>query len=291
MAGTLFSLPKAVPIDNGAAIPGAKLYFFQSGTTTPQNTYSDAALSTAHENPVEADSEGVFPPIYLDGALPSYRVRLTTQSDVQVYQVDGVPSSQKTVADDFTLTGDAPYFDIIETDASTNEGAYRIQVSGGSLYVYLANDALSAFTEAVKIERSGTTLSAVKVGGEDVTTEISDSFTLVMSTGYASAPTGTAKYTVNGEVVTLWVESAIQGTSNDDGMGFTNLPAAIWPSSGSRMIPTVVLDNGARIPAAMSISSGGVVTFYAGSPLASDGFTSSGTKGVLAGWSIQYSRS
>src|SRR5690606_7630229 len=140
-------LPKATPMDNGVTVPGAKLTFTQTGTTTPQNVYQDLDLSTAHSNPVVADAEGVFAPIYLDPSLPAYRVKLTDASDTLIYQVDDVPSGLNTAVDEFTITGDAPYIDLIEEDASTDSGGWRIQATGDQLIIYAMNDAKSVFTK------------------------------------------------------------------------------------------------------------------------------------------------
>lgn len=54
-------------------LPGAKLYFYENGTSTPKPVYTGANGSTAHAYPVVADSNGLFPPIYL---LGTYRVEL-----------------------------------------------------------------------------------------------------------------------------------------------------------------------------------------------------------------------
>ena len=63
----LFTLPKTTPLtDSGNLIPGAKIYFFQAGTSTPQDTYTDKTLATTHAHPILADSDGRFPAIYLD---------------------------------------------------------------------------------------------------------------------------------------------------------------------------------------------------------------------------------
>jgi hypothetical protein len=51
---------------NGNVRANARLYFYQTGTTTLQNTYADASLSAVNTNPVVADSNGLFPAIYLD---------------------------------------------------------------------------------------------------------------------------------------------------------------------------------------------------------------------------------
>lgn len=77
-----FSAPD---FDAGSGIQpkdGAKLSFFESGTSTDKDTFSDSALSTLNANPVIADSNGVFPDIFLEGG--SYKVTLTDKNDVQV---------------------------------------------------------------------------------------------------------------------------------------------------------------------------------------------------------------
>lgn len=64
---------------NVRPLPGARLYFFENGTTTPKTTYKDKQGSIGHDNPVIADSTGVFPQIFLDGL---YRVELRSSSNI-----------------------------------------------------------------------------------------------------------------------------------------------------------------------------------------------------------------
>lgn len=284
MPGSLFALPKTAPISDGAVVPGAKIYFYQTGTTTPQNIYSDIDLETAHANPVEADADGVFAPIYLDGSLPAYRVKLTDSSDTLIYQVDDVPSSQKTVADQFTVTGGSPYIDLIEDDASTNSGAFRIQVTGDTLYVYLANDALSVFTEALSITRSGTTLSAVNVGGEPIFASGSFSGT---QTGYATDLTPTVQWRRSVDTVWLSINAGSTGTSNATSMTLKTLPSSIRPAT-ALTVPCRIEDSGTIALGVASIGTNGVITF--GSDGAGSAFTNSGTKGLPGGWSLVYDR-
>jgi len=90
--GTPFFLLYQQAVDGGEALPGAKLYFYQTGTTTDQNVYQEAALSSTHAQPVVADSDGQFADIWLNpDASVDYRVRLTDSNDVQIWQVDDVP--------------------------------------------------------------------------------------------------------------------------------------------------------------------------------------------------------
>lgn len=90
MAFQIYQHPKAISLDaNVRALPGSKLNFFLTGTTTPTNTYTTAALSVAHSNPVVANSAGVFETIYLDPSI-TYKVTYTTSADVLIYTVDPV---------------------------------------------------------------------------------------------------------------------------------------------------------------------------------------------------------
>jgi hypothetical protein len=82
MAYQLFHLPRALAISSNLTLQaGAKLYFFENATSTPQNTYQDAGLATPHAHPVVADAAGKFDPIYLDPSLV-YRVTLTDSAGV-----------------------------------------------------------------------------------------------------------------------------------------------------------------------------------------------------------------
>lgn len=87
-----FVLPRQVALDDDAnPMSGAFVYFFQTGTTTPQAVFVDAALTTQHEHPVPADSAGRFPKIYLDPQAPvNYRARITTSGGIQLYQEDDI---------------------------------------------------------------------------------------------------------------------------------------------------------------------------------------------------------
>lgn len=87
-AAYLFTDPRARPLTaSGEIMSGATLTFYQSGTTTPTNVYSDADLTTPLTNPVEADSAGRFPAIYLDPTV-TYRALLHDADGVLQYDVD-----------------------------------------------------------------------------------------------------------------------------------------------------------------------------------------------------------
>lgn len=73
----LFYRGRARVLDaNGNPVPGALANFYLTTTSTRADTYQDAALQTEHENPVEANAAGFFPPIYLDADV-EYRCEIT----------------------------------------------------------------------------------------------------------------------------------------------------------------------------------------------------------------------
>lgn len=86
----LFVLPFIrATVSTGAIAPGAKLYFYRTGTTTLTTVYADNARNTRLSNPVPANAFGAFPDIFLDPAV-AYRVRLTTSAGVLIDEADPV---------------------------------------------------------------------------------------------------------------------------------------------------------------------------------------------------------
>lgn len=84
---TRFVLPYA---DIGAGIQpssGALLYFYETGTTTLKDTYSDSAATTPNANPVVANSVGVFGDIWLSG---TYKVVLRDSTGSTRWEADPI---------------------------------------------------------------------------------------------------------------------------------------------------------------------------------------------------------
>jgi len=80
--------------ENGDPMVGAKLYFYDSNTTTPQVVYSDASLSTPIAQPILANSRGAFPLIYLNPTPGSYRQKLLEADDTLVFDDDDIDVPQ-----------------------------------------------------------------------------------------------------------------------------------------------------------------------------------------------------
>jgi len=82
--------------DAGNVLASGKLYFYETGTTTLKNTYSDSDLTTPNTNPVTLDGEGRVATgdgeIFLSG---DYKVRLTDSNDVQLWERDPVSTQSQ----------------------------------------------------------------------------------------------------------------------------------------------------------------------------------------------------
>lgn len=93
--GSAFVWPKPQAIDGNSTVqPGAQLFFYVTGEPgTFQTTYQDPNLTIPNTNPVIADGNGQFGPIWLLPS-PAYDVQLWTAptddnpSGVQVWSID-----------------------------------------------------------------------------------------------------------------------------------------------------------------------------------------------------------
>jgi hypothetical protein len=79
MANTIDSNPLRALDANGSPVSGARLYIYNTGTTTQQTVYSDSALTTPLVQPIVADSNGAFVPVYHAGTT-QVRVTVTDTS-------------------------------------------------------------------------------------------------------------------------------------------------------------------------------------------------------------------
>lgn len=65
----------------GVPLAGGQLFFFASGTSSPQDTWSDVALTVPNTNPIIADANGRFGSVFLSPTLP-YKASLFTAPTV-----------------------------------------------------------------------------------------------------------------------------------------------------------------------------------------------------------------
>lgn len=290
----LFTGPQFVALSAlNTPLPGAKLTFTQTGSSTPQNVYQDLALTVPHANPVVANGAGVFSKIYLDPSLPNYRVLLTDSSNVTQpgYPIDDYPSNQNT-GQTFRLKSVAPELIFEETDAASGNQKWRLRVNAQQMTIDLLNDAESVATTIATFTRSGTTISAVNFATDVLQNNgravLSRDFTnaTVTLTGCTTSPTSSMdcqKIGVNtgAELIILSIDTgSLTGTSNTTAMTITGIPAGYRPKSGDSAFGFVyVIDNGTSRGAKATLNTSGVMSFGLGIDGAGT-FTGSGTKGL-----------
>lgn len=116
MSVTLFSPPwSQFEASSGAPLAGALLYFYETGTTTPVTVYQDKDRTTAHANPVVADSTGTFSAIYLPDGM--CKAVLKTSAGVTVRTAD--PVGELTTAPSVTAVPTGAYLPYGGTSAPT----------------------------------------------------------------------------------------------------------------------------------------------------------------------------
>lgn len=282
MAGSLFVLPRVSPLKTGAAIPAGKLTFTKTGTGTAQNTYSDSALTTPNANPVVADSEGVWGKIYLDASTGfDYRVKLTTSADVLIWQEDDIKAGN-TASASYRLVDTAPTFYLQESDASANNGHWRITVNGEQLSIDVGNDAESSWVQALTIDRTLNVVDTINLKATTVQqngTALTSSGTFTPGfTGFSASPSAnTAQYAITGNLVALQL-SFTTGTSNATTFTITGLPAAIRPLRKQVLRFPGLVDNGGTLSTGQAvINTDGTISLYPSD--ASTAWTNTGNKG------------
>ena len=103
-------------------------------------------------------------------------------------------------------------------------------------------------------------------------------FTITL-TGFATPPTGTARFRREGRQVTLYIP-ALSGTSNATTCTLTGAPTNIRPAR-AQAVPTLITDNGTNAFGWGSMATGGTITLYPSAALNASGWTGSGTKAIV----------
>lgn len=92
----IIALPRFRALDaNGDPLSGGKVYFYEAGTSTPKDTYTDSGAGTPNANPVVLDSEG-YADVWGSG---TYKIVVKNSSDVTQFTVDNVEASGSVISD------------------------------------------------------------------------------------------------------------------------------------------------------------------------------------------------
>jgi hypothetical protein len=76
--------------DDGNALVGGKVYFYDAGTSTPKDTYTDSGGGTTNANPVILDGRGEAVIWFGSG---SYKAVLKTAAGVTIKTIDNIPTT------------------------------------------------------------------------------------------------------------------------------------------------------------------------------------------------------
>lgn len=143
-----------------------------------------------------------------------------------------------------------------------------ISVIGTQLINNGSNDSISV--------ASGSTLRHNGLNGDvTISYAAAEAFTATL-TGCTTSPTGSVKYSVSGELVTLQIPG-ITATSNTTAATLTGMPTALKPIT-AQVVTGITTNNGAEAVSRLEIGTNGTITLYNGTTV----FTNSGTKGVSA---------
>ncbi|MCR9215309.1 MAG: hypothetical protein NXI13_16450 [Proteobacteria bacterium] len=219
----LYYSPQHVVVDaTRTPMAGAKLNFYAAGTTTREDTYSDSALSTAHTNPVVADSEGRFPAIYF-GTANDYKAVLTTSSDVVVYTQDNISNSQITSA---KLASSSVTTAKVANDAitlakmahGTQGGIFYYGASGvpTQLAVGSAGQVLTSGGAGADVLWDSTPYPAAYKSGYTLSLAADVDHDITVTAGYARDSTNTAN--IDGSAMTKQIDATWDAGDNAGGM-------------------------------------------------------------------------
>lgn len=196
--------------DTGLPMAFAQLSFTLTGTTTPASVYTDAALCTAHADPVVADDAGIFPAIYLDPDVV-YRVRMITDDgDFTTPLIDTDPINELP----FSLTPD-----IIEAALGyvpLNPADAQLTAEGRLNYtdplVVLHEDSIGFRGEPVRITDAAYTLTLDDAGKLILKDDTSTPTVSIDTNANVPFPNGTTVFfmNVNTGVMTIGRESGVQ---------------------------------------------------------------------------------
>jgi hypothetical protein len=109
--------------DAGDPLVSGKVYFYETGTTTPKTTYADINYTIPNANPVILTAAGRQPNIFFDGVAKSI---LTKSDDTQILVRDPVGDTASTFGNAWIASKDYNANDVV-------------QGSDGNFYVSLVN--------------------------------------------------------------------------------------------------------------------------------------------------------
>jgi len=190
-----------------------------------------------------------------------------------------------------TISHTTPTLALTETDATADEGKWRLLANADTFLGRVYNDAESVIVTFLTIARTGTAVdsvnfatTALQTNGVDIT-GATGTFEATWATACTTTPSQTWNYAVIGNMVTLRMVDTVSCTSDSTSFGTTSadVPAAIRPA-GHVYFLSHATDNGSGTKACFQITTAGVMNMLidtgAGACFSAS-WTASGSKGFL----------
>jgi hypothetical protein len=186
--------------DSGVPVNAGLVYFFRTGTSTEQDTYSDSTLDTANANPVVLNSSGrATTAIYGDPSSGyDYRVRLATSADVQIWQYDDIVVAG---ADSATFASGSFTGTLTGMDASTT-GTVSYRVFGnadgtGKLCMLNVAASLQGTSNTTAMTMTGLPAACTPSVAVQITCSVADNSTNVVALASIAAAATTITFAVD----------------------------------------------------------------------------------------------
>jgi len=242
-----FEEPRTRVGDGITDFAGAKLSFFDFGTSSAKTTFSDVALTVANTDPVVADSDGLFGDIFLDIKAT---VTLKTSNDVVIYGPIDIFAPEDTVT--ALAAALVSVLDTAGNFTAINVETVLAELSDGFLKLSRVNTISAVQTHTAAVQLSDNELRrpllldyAVK---HNVVSSVSGTLTLDLSTGNSFVTTLTENVTTvtisNPPATGDYGQFVIKIIQDGAGGAFTvTWPASvIWPSGTA---PVITVTNSA----------------------------------------------
>ena len=189
---------------NGAPHIAAKAYFYETGTTTPKATYSDAGLTSVNANPVVADANGRFGDIYL--VAGRYKVVLTTSADVAIDTLDPVDGTSQIIS---VASAPATAYPFLRYHNTTDGNVYRRNAANSA---WILEGGVDSLINAANVSEVLTGTDATKAVTPDALAGLWQRGTDIASASTLSLPaTGGGVFTVTGTTTVTGISTGSGG--------------------------------------------------------------------------------
>jgi hypothetical protein len=189
---------------NGAPHIAAKAYFYETGTTTPKATYSDAGLTSVNANPVVADANGRFGDIYL--VAGRFKVVLTTSADVAIDTLDPVDGTSQIIS---VASAPATAYPFLRYHNTTDGNVYRRNAANSA---WILEGGVDSLINAANVSEVLTGTDATKAVTPDALAGLWQRGTDLASASTLSLPaTGGGVFTVTGTTTVTGISTGSGG--------------------------------------------------------------------------------